>query len=654
MIELKLIKQKNNTCLLLVLSALCLLLASCGGDNRTSEDSSAATGALSFNVVYLSDDANRINSKAAEIDCAGQGIATVEAKVYDHDNVFLKGGGPWDCDDGQGTINSVPAGSGRTIVILGKDTDGNIVFCGQKSGIDVVADSENNAGTIECHTFVPNLQTPADGTIVEAGAMVLQWDDVAGASEYRVVIWENNNLNNPYINEKTSAASYTPNGLSYEKTYYWQVFAVDLDGNTGIGSAIWSFTAPANTSPVVQINTPAKGSTYLVDEKIEFAGSAIDSEDGDLSGESLIWTSDEYGKIGTGETFSTPPFGAGTHKITLTAIDTEEATGTDSVVITVATGRLPDTGQEQIEGYEPEPGEDMTYTINPPSYTKLDLQGNELDDNADEYAIIRDNVTGLIWEFKTDDGSIHDRDNRYTWEKVDGEPYVQDDFIAVLNSGDGFGRYKDWRLPTIKELATIVHRGQILPAINMDYFPNTQIRTYWSATADANYTDYAWNVDFYNSYDYGSSKSNNYYVRAVRGGQSTGDLVDNDGDTVTATASGLMWQKFEVVDDEGKVRQMTWKEALKYCETLELAGYDDWRLPNINELRSIVDYEKTVSANDPAINTDYFPNAQPAAYWTATTYANNSDKAWYVDFSGICNNNSKSNSYYVRAVRGGQ
>lgn len=526
MIELKLIKQKHNTCLLLVLSALCLLLASCGGDNRTSEDSSAATGALSFNVVYLSDDANRINSKAAVIDCAGQGIATVEAKVYDHDNVFLAGGGPWDCDDGQGTINSVPAGSGRTIVILGKDTDGNIVFCGQKSGIDVVADSENNAGTIECHTFVPNLQTPADGTIVEAGAMVLQWDDVAGASEYRVIIWENNNLNNPYINEKTSAASYTPNGISYEKTYYWQVFAVDLDGNTGIGSAMWSFTAPANTSPVVQINIPAKGSTYLVDEKIEFAGSAIDSEDGDLSGESLIWTSDEYGKIGTGETFSTSPFGAGTHKITLTAIDTEEATGTDSVVITVATGRLPDTGQEQgqLDNYEPVPGEDMTYTINPPSYTKLDSQGNELDDDAadDVCAMVRDNVTGLIWEVKTDDGGINDKDNKYVWEKdADDQDAkdVQEDFINELNSGNGFGGHTDWRLPTVKELATIVHRGKSEPAINKQYFPNTQSDDYWSATTDAGNTYSAWRVDFKFGWVGNTSKFGSFYVRAVRGGQ---------------------------------------------------------------------------------------------------------------------------------------
>lgn len=70
---------------------------------------------------------------------------------------------------------------------------------------------------------------------------------------------------------------------------------------------------------------------------------------------------------------------------------------------------VPDTGQTQ--SYTATFGEDSDYTCNPHSYTKLDAEGNALPDAAASWSMIKDNVTGLIWENKTDDGSIHDKDN---------------------------------------------------------------------------------------------------------------------------------------------------------------------------------------------------------------------------------------------------
>ena len=85
----------------------------------------------------------------------------------------------------------------------------------------------------------------------------------------------------------------------------------------------------------------------------------------------------------------------------------------------------PDTGQEKCYDNDteipcPNPGEpffgqDASYSINPPSFTKLDTQGNPLPLTSTEWVMVKDNVTGLIWEVKTDDGSIHDKDNRYDW-----------------------------------------------------------------------------------------------------------------------------------------------------------------------------------------------------------------------------------------------
>lgn len=349
----------------------------------------------------------------------------------------------------------------------------------------------------------------------DPGAMFLQWEAVAGATEYRVLVSQNSDMSDPVINDVTTKANHAPFGLSGGATYYWQVFASDSEGNMGIGSQIWSFTTPANISPVAQISIPAKGGTCIVGQEYEFSGSGNDSEDGVLSGASLVWTSDVAGPIGTGETCSWRPLDdtyAGTHKITLTASDSEGATGADSVVITVATGRLPDTGQEQLEGYEAVPGEDMTYRINPPTYTKLDKEGNDLAADAINWAMARNDVTGLIWEVKTDDDTIHDRGNGYSWQGA------LDDFIAELNQ-EGFGGYNDWRLPTIKELSVMVHRGLPDRTMHPVYFPNVISNFYWTATTNANNTDEAWTVIFQDGTAiYNRQKLEINYVRAVRGG----------------------------------------------------------------------------------------------------------------------------------------
>jgi len=85
-------------------------------------------------------------------------------------------------------------------------------------------------------------------------------------------------------------------------------------------------------------------------------------------------------------------------------------------------------------------GQDAQYITNPQSYTKLDEDGNDLPDSATEWVMVRDNVTGLIWEVKTDDN----KGDKYNWE----------DAISYCGSLS-LGGYSDWRIPTIKELSFI-------------------------------------------------------------------------------------------------------------------------------------------------------------------------------------------------------
>ena len=334
---------------------------------------------------------------------------------------------------------------------------------------------------------------------------------------------------------------------------------------------------------------------------------------------------------------------------------------------------IPDTGQTkcynntaeircQAPG-EPFYGQDGNYSINPPSYTKLDASSNTLPDSATTWTMVKDNVTGLIWENKTNDGSIHDGSKTFTW--CDTNPATNggnqgtcgtgtdvgatdtESFIKALNNAK-YGGFSDWRMPNVKELISIEDLSKYSPAINITWFPNTVSSYYWSSTTYAVNSSSARYVNFdYGFVDY-AYKTFAFAVRAVRGEQSGSldhSVINGDG-TVTDTATGLMWQQ-----GTSSPAAITWEAALTYAAGLTLAGYDDWRLPTPKELQSIVEY----SHYNPAINTTLFTGTVSTHYRTSTTSSDYGASAWcaYFDSGGSASNN-KTNAFPVRAVRGGQ
>lgn len=117
--------------------------------------------------------------------------------------------------------------------------------------------------------------------------------------------------------------------------------------------------------------------------------------------------------------------------------------------------------------------------------------------------------------------------------------------------------------------------------------------------------------------------------------------------------TGLMWQKATApgIGSGEYPDRYTWDQAKAYCADLSLGGYTDWRLPDVNELQSLVDY----SRYKPSINTTYFPETRASRYWTATMFSNDTRGVWYVSFFyGYSRNCIKTSHYYVRAVRSGQ
>ncbi len=312
-------------------------------------------------------------------------------------------------------------------------------------------------------------------------------------------------------------------------------------------------------------------------------------------------------------------------------------------------GHVPDTGQtacydNTAEIACPAPGEpfygqDAQYDTGSREYIKLDGSGLPLPDTAESWAMVRDTVTGLTWEVKTDDGSIHDFENSYSWNDA------RDIFIPALNQA-AFGGCSDWRLPEIHELSYLIDRGTIDPAVDTDYFPLVALY-YWTATPDPSAALGPYYVQFFTGYEYNFIKDGDGAM-AVRGDiAQRGMFVDNGDGTVSDQGTGLMWQQ------AGPAQTMDWQEALAYCENLELAGYSDWRLPNVNELQSLVDYTRY----GPSIDTDFFPAAVAASYRTSTSIPGGyTDRAWVVDFDlGYVDfyfGSGKSALHYVRAVRG--
>ena len=183
-------------------------------------------------------------------------------------------------------------------------------------------------------------------------------------------------------------------------------------------------------------------------------------------------------------------------------------------VTTIGVASLVDTGQIKcydLDGNEitcgsSYPGQDAEYThassthTCDPSYSTSTISGD---------IIVTDNCTGLMWkqcsEGQTGSDCTGDSAGSYTWDAA----LSQCEGLTYAGSGD-------WRLPNVKELVSIVNYGNVYPAIDQTYFPNTQSDYYWSSTTYADGPHNAWIVYFGDGFVGGGGEGVGYYVRCVR------------------------------------------------------------------------------------------------------------------------------------------
>ncbi len=310
--------------------------------------------------------------------------------------------------------------------------------------------------------------------------------------------------------------------------------------------------------------------------------------------------------------------------------------GVNSLVASELTYPIVATGQVQTFGNHEEInapkkgeafyGQDAQFITNEMSYT----------DNGDN--TITDNITGLMWQ--------------KSFKVMSYKEALKE--LKTLNKKD---KYKDWRLPTIKELYSIIDfngtdvvdlrngGNSATPFINTNYFDfeygsngdriiDTQLLSstiYTSKTMQNDETVFGLNVADGRIKGYPMKTRNQdkpFTVRFVRGNKDYGinKFVDNKDNTITDKATGLMWSK----DDSKEC--MTWQSGLDYVQRLndeQYLGYSDWRLPNAKELHTIVDYTRSPKATssaaiDPLFNTTRITvedgSLNYAEYWTSTTH----------------------------------
>ena len=218
-------------------------------------------------------------------------------------------------------------------------------------------------------------------------------------------------------------------------------------------------------------------------------------------------------------------------------------------------------------------------------------------------------------------------------------------YATNLNA-ESYGGYSDWRLPSTKEIYSLMNfngtdpdplgtdTSDLIPFIDIDYFEigygdqeagdriiDAQFATttiYVDTVMSGQEAMFGLNLVDGRIKGYPTQTGKGYYVYYCRGNTAYGinNFSDNGDGTVTDLATGLMWAQ----NDSGS--GMDWSNALAYAEASGLAGHSDWRLPDTKELQSIIDYTRSPATTASAAINSVFSATQ------ITNMAGQADYPW--------------------------
>jgi len=247
-----------------------------------------------------------------------------------------------------------------------------------------------------------------------------------------------------------------------------------------------------------------------------------------------------------------------------------------------------------------------------------------------------------------EDGTVTDTQTGLMWQEkeVYDISLEQAEQAAVNLSLAG---YNDWRIPTVTELLSVVNDNLNKPPFE-SILGTSKSEYFWSAEHVSGDSRKTWVLnagggigDKNPEESHASGGDKIYSLKCVRGNLHVPDtrFIENGDGTVTDNFTGLMWL-------QKSSGEMDLQNAQTYAKSLSLAGYDDWRLPDMTELAMLCDRNQT----NPALNRIVFSSIFPGKYWTASALAGQMDKQWFVDLSkGMSGYESPNSGLYVPCVR---
>lgn len=256
-------------------------------------------------------------------------------------------------------------------------------------------------------------------------------------------------------------------------------------------------------------------------------------------------------------------------------------------------------------------------------------------------AAVHDHRTGAVWCRQADLAQFP-----LTWDEANA-------FVADMRARNAHG-LDTWQLPPRRLLFSLLSHQSVNPALPADH-PFQQVFTgyYWSSDTCHRLPDQAWYVHLGGGRVHRGMKHGSYMVWPVA---PFSEAIMPDGDRFAVTGrcawdrhTGLMWP----LAADGTGAPVTWTAALaavEQCNRERFAGFDDWRLPNIRELESLVD----LGAHDPALAPGHPFASVREGYWSSTTSVYEPRYAWvlYLQDGGVGVGFKPKSDFHVWPVRG--
>jgi PKD domain./Protein of unknown function (DUF1566). len=362
------------------------------------------------------------------------------------------------------------------------------------------------------------------------------------------------------------------------KTVDLRLRTLAIDSSNNSTRNLFDYKISGNQLPIARFSSVVSGAAAML--------SASNSTDNDGQISAYYWNFGD-GQNAEGKTIYHEFPSPGKYIVQLKVVDNMYAVGTTESIIEIAkqkmdaqaTGKLNDTGitncidstgnisacpSSLLPGQDAELGRDATHNDNSDghagfSFTKIDADGYPLPTDASEWSCIKDNVTGLMWEIKTSDGGLRDKNNTYSWYDpyknsnggfaglIDGgsctEPESCDSYhyVEAINKS-GLCGYTDWRVPTRNEMYGIIdfgsttnsNAGSVNIGVYKNYFPDIAASDIFMTSSTQSYSSlFYYMIGALGDIEYSTIKQNsgNNKLRLVRDGKTPPPLGEKEEPT---------------------------------------------------------------------------------------------------------------------------